>query len=283
MAVEMNESLSSWERRVGEIKESLLHAAQARQILEGLGDTHSADYAVVLTNQGNNLLAARRPLAAQTTLAQAEKIYLDLDGPSHWDTLTAHFNRAMALAYCGQGAQALASFDVLSNPANVVQMAWWIEYVRGTVERLAHQPRAAVEALTRANTQIAESPRAPWDHVRVLAELGQAQLDLRSLDAADATLASAEQLNETLKIQLHPAYAEVLLARARIDLARNAPDKALTRLERVDAFWRDFDAESRGAGEAALWLGKAYWQLGRNDEATDAASRAARLLALPQQ
>ena len=281
MAVEMKNSLGSWERRVGETKESLLHAAQAREILEGLGDTHSADYAIVLTNQGNSLLAARRPVAAQAALGQAEKIYLDLDGPAHWDTLTAHFNRAMALAYGGQVEQSLAAFEALNNPSNVIQMAWWIEYVRGTVERLAQHPQLAVDALQRANTQIPDTPRAPWDHVRVLAELGQAQLDLRLLDAADATLASAEHLNETLKIQMYPAYAEVVLARARIDLARNAPDRAMARLVRVDSFWREFDADSRGAGEAALWLSRTYRQLGRNDEAQTAAARAAQLLALP--
>jgi tetratricopeptide (TPR) repeat protein len=148
------------------------------------------------------------------------------------------------------------------------------------VERLAKHSREAADALTRANGEIPDTPRAPWDHVRVLTELGQAQLDLQMLDEADATLAAAEGLNETLKIQMHPGYAEVVLARARIDLARNAPARALSRLERVDAFWRQFDAESRGSAEVALWLSRAYRQLGRNPEAKAAAARATRLMAL---
>jgi serine/threonine-protein kinase len=280
IAVEMVESLSSWERRVGDVEESLRHAAQARQILERLGDTHSPDYAYILTNQGNTFLAARRPVAAEAALAQAEKIYVDVYGPAHWDTLTARFNRAMAQAYGGRHPAALESFSVLDDPQVDIKLTWWVDYVRGTVERLAGHSREAVEALARANLAIPDTPRAPWDHARVLTELGQAQLDLRMLDAADATLASAEQLDERLKIRMCPAYADVVLARARIELAREAPARALPRLEQVDTYWRQFDAESHGAADAALWLSRGYRQAGRDREANAAAARAARLSTL---
>jgi hypothetical protein len=197
--------------------------------------------------------------------------------------LTAHFNRAMAQAYGGRGEQALASFGVLDDPKVEIKMAWWMHYVRGTVERLAGHPRQAVDALTRANAAIPDTPRAPWDHVRVLTELGQAQLELTMLDAADATLASAEQLDEKLQIRMCPAYADVLLTRARIDLARRSAARALPRLKRVDAFWREFDGESRGAGEAALWLSRAYRLSGRDQLASVEAARASRLAIRPFQ
>jgi hypothetical protein len=132
--------------------------------------------------------------------------------------------------------------------------------------------------LERANAAIPDTPRAPWDQVRVLTELGQAQLDLSMLDEADATLASAEQLDEKLGIRMSPAYADVILARGRVDLARKAPMRALPRIERVDAFWREFDGESRAAGEAALWLSRAYRELGRDQQAGVEAARAARLV-----
>jgi serine/threonine-protein kinase len=276
-AVEMLESLGSWERRVGDVPASLRHGAQAQEILEKLGDTQSPDYAYILTNQGNNLLAARRPLAAEATLARAEEIYVGTYGPVHWDTLTAHFNRAMALAYGGRAQQALASFRVLDDPKVEIKMAWWMDYVRGTVERLAGHAREAVEALERADAGIPETPRAPWDHARVLTELGQAQVDLERLDEAEATLASAEALDEKLGIRMSPAYADVVLARARVDLARKAAARALPRVERVDAFWREFDGESRDAGVAALWFSRVYRELGREREAGAQVARAERL------
>jgi tetratricopeptide (TPR) repeat protein len=281
--VDMKNSLGSWERRVGEIKESLLHSSESLAILVNQGETHTADYATVLMSHGNNLFSARRPMAAQAALAQAETTCLELYGPTHWDSLTAHFNRAMALAYGGRSKEALESLDLLKNPSIIIKMPWWIDYVRGTVYRLAQQPQAAIDALVRANSEIPKNPREPWDRVRVLLELGQAQLDVKQLDAADGTLATAEHLFEELKVEMHPAYAEVILARARIDLAHNAPARSLPRLEGVDAYWQKYDPDSRGGGEPARWLAKTYQLLGRETEAAAASVRAKRLLSLQWQ
>jgi hypothetical protein len=281
--VDMKNSLGSWERRVGEVKESLAHSSESVAILLNHGETRTADYATVLMSHGNNLLTARRPMAAQAALAQAEAVCLELYGPAHWDSLTAHFNRALALAYGGRSKESVESLKVLENPSNDIKLPWWIDYVRGTVYRLARQPQASIDALTRANSEIPRNPREPWDRVRVLQELGQAQLDLEQLAAADQTLAAAEQLFEQLKVEMHPAYADVMLARARIDLARNAPARSLPRLERVDAYWRAFDPDSRGGGEPARWLAEAYRSLGRDGDAAAASARAKRLLSLQWQ
>ena len=49
-------------------------------------------------------------------------------------------------------------------------------------------------------------------------------------------------------------------------------------LEEADAYWRDLNPASRWAGEAALWLGRAYLALGQNAEAGEAFNRAERIL-----
>jgi tetratricopeptide (TPR) repeat protein len=280
---DLKDLLVSAERRAGEINASVLHAAEEREILERLAETRSADYAYALTNQGVSLLAARHPLAALSALEQAEKLNLEVLGRAHLHTVIAHFNRSMALAYAGKTQQALAALDEWKDPIDSQTPPWWIEYARGTVTRLAGQPRAAIDALKRAAAQIPDDPSAPWDRWRVLTELGQAQLDAGMLDAADSTLAAAETLKDQLRIEMHPAYADLVVARARIDFARGVPARALPKLQRVEAYWHQFDPDNHWAGECARWVAEAYRRLGRPAEASEASARAARLLALPLQ
>jgi hypothetical protein len=49
-------------------------------------------------------------------------------------------------------------------------------------------------------------------------------------------------------------------------------------LDQVDEFWRGFDAETRWAGEAALWRGRCLRALGRDAEADACLARAERIL-----
>ena len=53
---------------------------------------------------------------------------------------------------------------------------------------------------------------------------------------------------------------------------------ALRALQAADAYWRERRPDSRWAGEAALWLGRAHLALGQRDEARAALDRAAKLL-----
>jgi len=277
MAVDVETSLSQWERRVGAIADSVVHGDEALKTLELLGDTHSADYASVLGNQGLNLLTARRLQEAQAMLERAEPLHNELYGPTHWNTLTTRLNLAMTRANDGQSRGALSALDVLNTPDLKLELPWWIAYVRGTVARLTHQAELAVAEQSRALALIPDVPRKQWERVRVLTELGQAQLDLGLDDAGNQTLTQAWQLNEMLKVRMYPAYAETLVASARVDLKHNAPEQALPKLERADTYWQQFDANNREAGEAALWLARAYRQLGQTEAANAAAARATRI------
>ena len=62
--------------------------------------------------------------------------------------------------------------------------------------------------------------------------------------------------------------ADARVGIGRVQMRRSQPALALPLLEEADRFWRDFDPDNPGAGEAALWLGRAYRALGREVEAT---------------
>ena len=72
------------------------------------------------------------------------------------------------------------------------------------------------------------------------------------------------------------AGALVAIGRAHLDLGQHPA--ALAPLQRADAFWREFDADNRWAGEAALWLGRCYRALGREAEADESLRRAKTIL-----
>ena len=102
-------------------------------------------------------------------------------------------------------------------------------------------------------------------------ELGQPGAAIESLRSALAFL-------ESVHIRETPDTAGALVAigRAHLDLGQHPA--ALAPLQRADAFWREFDADNRWAGEAALWLGRCYRALGREAEADESLRRAKTIL-----
>jgi tetratricopeptide (TPR) repeat protein len=93
--------------------------------------------------------------------------------------------------------------------------------------------------------------------------------------ALEPALASFERKRK----RIAPDHADALIAVGRARLAQGRAGDALALFARADAFWREFDAGNRWAGEAALWLGTAYAELGKGVEASAALSRARELLA----
>jgi hypothetical protein len=76
-----------------------------------------------------------------------------------------------------------------------------------------------------------------------------------------------------------PAAADVEMGLGRIKMAEGKHADAEPSLSKADAFWRDFDPDSRSAGEAAFWLSRCYAALGRHAEAKVVSERATRILA----
>jgi tetratricopeptide (TPR) repeat protein len=200
-------------------------------------------------------------------------------GPSHWATLTAQFNGALALAYLGRVDEAQQSLAMVRDKSPDVQNPMWAQHVLGSVLRLAGHYAAAVRAQQESLALIKEGPRAPWDRVRALGEAGLAQVELDAYDDAITSLEKARTLYVELQTVMHPARADVLVGLGRAHLGKGDPRTALPLLDEADRFWRAFDAENRWAGEASLWLGLCHVALGRSSEAAPILSRAARILA----
>src|SRR6185295_1657469 len=80
------------------------------------------------------------------------------------------------------------------------------------------------------------------------------------------------------KERMTPTRADLLIGAARVSLARGEPAKALPDLQRADAYWRERRPDSRWAGEAALWLGRAQLASGQRADARASLARAAKLL-----
>jgi tetratricopeptide (TPR) repeat protein len=148
----------------------------------------------------------------------------------------------------------------------------------GVAKRLAGDSVGALRVQQEALASITAGPRAERDRMAVHAEIGIGQLELGDHPRALASLKQALALSRRLHRQMTPLRADALVGvgRARMGLGRTA--EAVPPLEEADAFWRDFDAGNRWAGEAALWLGRCYAALGRSGKAEAVLARAHAIL-----
>jgi tetratricopeptide (TPR) repeat protein len=113
-----------------------------------------------------------------------------------------------------------------------------------------------------------------------LVELGLTRLELGDVAAArQSFVLAASILDEVQPQRMTPTRADLLIGMARVHLSASEPADALRALQAADAYWRERRPDSRWAGEAALWLGRAHMALGQRPEARAALARAATLLA----
>jgi len=112
----------------------------------------------------------------------------------------------------------------------------------------------------------------------VEAAIGLALLEVEP-DEAMPPLARARAAFRELEEPITPPHADTLVGIGRLHLRAGRAADARPLLEDADRFWRGFDAESRWAGEAALWLGQCHAALNRTVDARAALARASRVLA----
>jgi serine/threonine-protein kinase len=271
--------LAPAQRWLGDVKGALENGDRSLAILEKHTQRESFTYAQSLTNRGVTWLAARRGNEALRDLSAAKETFGRIFGRSHWDTLNAQFNGAIALAYLGRFEQAREELRPLRARSVEIRNPMWAAYVLGTVERLAGEYAAALRAHEECLGLIADDSRAGWNRARALAESGLDQLELGNQEQAALRLERARALFAELETVMHPARVEVLVGLGRVRLRQGRPDEALPLLQEADAFWRDFDPENRWSGEAAWWLGRCYAALGRSADARPVLRRARSILA----
>jgi serine/threonine protein kinase/Tfp pilus assembly protein PilF len=270
---------------LGDLKGALENFNRTLEIHARDAQRNSFTYLSPLTARGITLIAARRSDEALRNLNEASQGLTQLFGAEHEETLIAEFHRALALAFTGEVEASQRAFapvlqqyrttykDPVYLPARVFVYA-------GTALRLAGDPAAALAYQNEALGAIV--PGAPYaDRLRVpaLTELGLTYLDLGQPERALGALEEALSLREKQQpAALTPAHVDILVGLGRASLALGGITRALDLLQEADAFWREFDADNRWAGEAAFWLSRALRAAGRTSEANEALRRARRIL-----
>lgn len=227
---------------------------------------------------GHSLLAARAGTKAVTALEEAVRISTAVDSAAA--VLHARASLGMALVFAGRLAEGdkelrrtLAESGPASRPHHQA-----LRHL-GTTARLQGRNADAVQWLGQAIAEAGIERLHRNDLAASLLEMGLAKLALDETAAAQDFFVRAEKLfSEFQKQHVTPARADLLVGMARLRMHERSYADALSLLERADRFWRDFDSENRGAGEAALWLGRCYLALGRSTEARAALKRAEKIL-----
>jgi tetratricopeptide (TPR) repeat protein len=274
------QSLAGFTFGTGALEESMAYSQESIAILEKKVSRDSSDYAVALVTLGSTMLAARQAAGAYDLTERAERIFAKERGPADKYTVRARFNRAVAAAYQGRHEHATKLFDIADGTDSALLDTMYALHMRGVVQRLAGDPSAAAATQKKALGRIAsDEPLAAYYRSLILPELGLAEVELGNADAAAAALEEFVAASDRQPQTLTPTYAESLMGLGRVEVLRNAPSRAIEYFTRSDTFWRGFDADSRSAGEAALWLGRCQRALGREKEALDSLRRAEGLLA----
>jgi eukaryotic-like serine/threonine-protein kinase len=265
----------------GDIPGAVAASKRSRDIVAEQTSTDSFTYAAAVRTHGIALLAARDVKEALPTLTHAVESLERALGPTHDAVESARVHRALALCYSGDIASARVVLDAVSkNDKFAASPAGsHLAYARGVVLRLGGDPAQGAREQLASLSSSEGDPRRGSERSQVLTEIGLDHLERGAHDEAVAALDRALTALDEIRWQHTPAYAEALLGRGRAHLGAGRNAEALPDLERADAFWRDFDADSRWAGEAALWLARGNAALGRDGPATAAMTRAERILA----
>jgi len=273
-------SLARYKLRLGDVPGALEDSQRSLRIMAQFAEADSFNYASPLQLYGESLLAGRRIAESLQTMNTSVETLVAVLGPDHEKALSARLARALALGYSGNLNDAERAVEgVLTDAGETAAISARASYVLGVLGRLDgdYEGALALQQDALAGTDRPD-PRAEHERVEVLAEIGLNDLELEENVSAKAALDEALALSAKLKSHMDPVRAEVLVGLARIRLRDGSAREALSLLEQSDDFWVDFGPDNRWAGEAALWLGRAYAKLGRDVEASTALSRAERIL-----
>jgi tetratricopeptide (TPR) repeat protein len=272
--------LAKYRLETGDLKRAMEDAQRAHGILTRMAQPGSFTHAATLYLRGSSLLAARRPEEALPFLAQAAEGLERARGTTHERTLHARALRALAFAQLGRAGEPTGVLEaaIKERPASRESSPALIWHVLGTIQRLAGRPAEALRLQQAALESIRPGPKAERERMLALTEQGLDEIELGQTDQAAESLERALAMFERLQSRATPNRADALVGLGRVRLTQGKPADARQAIEAADAFWRDFDARNRWAGEAAFWLARCYAALGRDAEAATLSARARAIL-----
>jgi len=261
---EMLSAIAPLEIEIGALPDALAHSKASVDIYLLEGDPGSIVHAGRVRKHGAALLASRDIAAAATRLEEA--LQLAEGAEAELEAVHARGSLGLALAQLGQFERAGRELArTIGSPGEVATRGQHLAMRNlGMSLRLQARDAEAFEWLQEAVAQAARQPSHRGDLAQGLLELALVEISMGKPDAASEHLERAGRLYEDVqKDRMTPARADLLVAQGLLDLNRKEFARALTPLERADAFWRQTAPRNRWAGEAALWLGKTQAALGR--------------------
>jgi serine/threonine-protein kinase len=268
------------EIEIGDLKSAIAHARRMIEIYLIEGEPGSVTHIGRTRLLGNALLAARTSAEAAERLDEA--VRLAVAAGSVLQATHARGSLGLALAQLGRFEQAdLELTRAIGQPGEVVSRGQHLAMRNlGASLRLQGRYAESLSWLEKGMAAASIEPSHRGDLAHGLLEAGLATLALHDEKRAQGYFDRAEKIfDDVQKKHATPARADLRVGMARVRMHHGEYEQALPLLESADSFWRDFDAENRWAGEAALWLGHCYLELGRRADAQATLSRAAKLLA----
>jgi eukaryotic-like serine/threonine-protein kinase len=224
------------------------HAGVA--IIAQHSDPKSFRYANALFHRGMAWLAARRAEAALPDLEQAVVVLNQVLPAGHATTRLVEATRALALARVGRYPDARALIEPLVAVRPADQSVAMALYAKGVTERLSGDAASALRSEQQALTPLS-SRAAAIRRMRILTEIGLAQIDLGAPARARPVLEEALDLSQRLETHFSPDRADILLGLARVRLAGGEPGVAAALSREVEHFWRTFGVKQQATRVSA--------------------------------
>jgi tetratricopeptide (TPR) repeat protein len=257
----------------------LAHAEQGLDVITSLAQADSYTVAMAKVHVGRALLAQRQAARALSTLEEARETLRVARGPQHPQTLDVEAHMAMATAWLGRPGPARELIDKVLEPLRSapVRTRYQALHFAGAIHRLQQEGETAKALQEQALDVLPELPMNQRRRRAARVELALLALDRGDVPAASRWLESGDAagLPDTAG---NPDEASLLLAWARLELARGRADRAIEPMNSIDRFWRERGPDSRWSGEAAYWLARCNAALNHPAEARAALRRAAEVL-----
>ncbi len=238
--------------QTGDLRGSLANRLRSLQVFSSQVEADPYTIAFANYDAGRAELALRQTDAALESLRRARFRMIEARGEDNpaVQGITAHIALALALQGNVEDAERELGSEVeLPQDASSLQKFYGLHF-GGIVKRLAGKWAAAEELQRAASAAISAGEidsrrRASVETELLLISVGQGDFGaaIQRLQMWPKTLSEAAPVT--------PDDADRLLAVGRAYLGAGQPARAIATLRAVDAFWRDFDSQSRWAKDSA--------------------------------
>ena len=275
------QNLAVVQARVGDLASARANVSRALDILAKHYGRDAPHYGAALDAAAFIALTSRRPAEAIGAYDDALAIVVRHYGPDIEHAHTIRMRRALARAYSGDVATALDQLGAVAQSYRTRGVGGMSRPLSslGEAKRLDGDYAGALELQQQALAAIRAGPTQERERMPILGEIGLDLVELGRHAEALPVLQQANDLFDTMLMQPTPQRADAWIAIGRAHLALGDVAKAVPPLERAAEFWRQFGPDTRWSAESALWLGRAYADAGRREEARELLARAAAGLA----